>query len=134
MVPCSAVCEVSVCVASKCACRFTCGYFRARSIRPKFPEISVQNSMDLFGPTGKVSKKLVHLLRWTTFRGRNFGRMDRALSHGRGLGLGRPLGFSIALPWGLRIGENGCCPQSPWAPHFHSQLGREPSFSLATTQ
>ena len=27
----------------------------ARSIQPKFPEISVQNSMDRFGPTGKVS-------------------------------------------------------------------------------
>ena len=26
--------------------------------------------MDRFGPTGKVSKKLVHLLRWTTFPGR----------------------------------------------------------------
>ena len=48
----------------------------ARSIQPKFPEISVQNSMDRFGPTGKVSKKRVHLLRWTTFPGRtgwNFG-------------------------------------------------------------
>ena len=32
---------------------------RARSIQPKFPEISVQNSMDRFGPTGKVSKKPV---------------------------------------------------------------------------
>ena len=56
--------------------------FRARSIQPKFPEISVQNSMDRFGPTGKVSKKRVHLLRWTTFPGRtgcNFGWMDRAL-------------------------------------------------------
>ena len=42
----------------------------ARSIQPKFPEISVQNSMDRFGPTGKVSKKRVHLLRWTTFPGR----------------------------------------------------------------
>ena len=40
---------------------------RARSIQPKFPEISAQNSMDRFGPTGKVSKKLVHLLRWTSF-------------------------------------------------------------------
>ena len=52
-----------------------------RSIQPKFPEISVQNSMDRFGPTGKVSKKLVHLLRWTTFPSRtglNFGWMDRA--------------------------------------------------------
>ena len=29
----------------------------ARSIQPKFPEIPVQNSMDRFGPTGKVSKK-----------------------------------------------------------------------------
>ena len=29
----------------------------ARSIQPKFPEISVQNSIDRFGPTGKVSKK-----------------------------------------------------------------------------
>ena len=30
---------------------------RARSIQPKFQEISVQNSMDRLGPTGKVSKK-----------------------------------------------------------------------------
>ena len=54
----------------------------ARSIQPKFPEISVQNSLDRFGPTGKVSKKRVHLLKWTTFPGRtgwNFGWMDRAL-------------------------------------------------------
>ena len=59
---------------------------RTRSIQPKFPEISVQNSMDRFGPTGKVSKKRVHLLRWTTFPGRtgwNFGWMDRA--HNLGL-------------------------------------------------
>ena len=37
--------------------------------------------MDRFGPTGKVSKKRVHLLRWTNFPGRtgwNFGWMDRA--------------------------------------------------------
>ena len=48
----------------------------ARSIQPKFLEISVQNSMDRFGPTGKVSKKQVHLLRWSSFSGRtglNFG-------------------------------------------------------------
>ena len=54
---------------------------RARSIQPKFPEISVQNLMDRFGPTGKVSKKRVHLLRWSSFPGRaglNFGWMDRA--------------------------------------------------------
>ena len=53
----------------------------ARSIQPKFPEISVQNAMDRFGENGKVSKKLVHLLRWTTFPGwssRNFGWMDHA--------------------------------------------------------
>ena len=31
---------------------------RERSIQPKFPEISAQTSMDRFGPTGKVSKKL----------------------------------------------------------------------------
>ena len=57
------------------------GKYRARSIQPNFPEISVQNSMDRFGPTGKVSKKRVHLLRWSSFFGRtglNFGRMDRA--------------------------------------------------------
>ena len=42
----------------------------ARSIQPNFPEISVQNSMDRFGPTGKVSKKQVHLLRWSSFPGR----------------------------------------------------------------
>ena len=38
--------------------------------------------MDRFGPTGKVSKKRVHLLRWSSFPGRtgwNFGSMDRAL-------------------------------------------------------
>ena len=46
------------------------GKIGARSIQPKFPEISVQNSMDRFGPTEKVSKKRVHLLRWTTFPGR----------------------------------------------------------------
>ena len=48
----------------------------ARSIQPNFPEISVQNSMDRFGPTGKVSEKRVHLLRWSSFPGRtgwNFG-------------------------------------------------------------
>ena len=48
----------------------------ARSIQPNLPEISVQNSMDRFGPTGKVSKKRVHLLRWSSFPGRtgwNFG-------------------------------------------------------------
>ena len=58
---------------------------RTRSIQPKFPEISVQNSMDRFGPTEKVSKKRVHLLRWTTFPGRtgwNFGWMDRAVKPG----------------------------------------------------
>ena len=48
----------------------------ARSIQPNLPEISVQNSMDQFGPTGKVLKKRVHLLRWSSFPGRtgwNFG-------------------------------------------------------------
>ena len=53
----------------------------ARSIQPKFPEISVQNSIDRFGPTWKVSKNLVHLLRWITCPGRTglkFGWMDRA--------------------------------------------------------
>ena len=37
--------------------------------------------MARFGPTGKASKKLVHLLRWSSFPGRtglNFGWMDRA--------------------------------------------------------
>ena len=41
--------------------------YRARSIQPKFTEILVQNSTEPFGPTGKVSKKLVHLLRLTIF-------------------------------------------------------------------
>ena len=39
------------------------------------------NSMDRLGPTGKVSKKRIHLLRWSSFPGRtvwNFGSMDRA--------------------------------------------------------
>ena len=42
----------------------------ARSIQPNFPEISVQNSIDRFGSTGKVSKKRIHLLRWSSFPGR----------------------------------------------------------------
>ena len=49
---------------------FRCSRLWARSIQPKFPEISVQNSMDRFAPTGKVSKKQVHLLSWSTFPGR----------------------------------------------------------------
>ena len=39
------------------------------------------HSMDRFGPTKKVSKKRVHLMRWSSFPGRtvwNFGLMDRA--------------------------------------------------------
>ena len=43
---------------------------RGRSIQPKIPEISVQNSMDWFRPARKGSKKLVNLLRWTTSPGR----------------------------------------------------------------
>ena len=53
-----------------CACLTRLGTPGARSIQPKFPEISIQNSMDRFGPTGKVSKKQVHLLRWSSFPGR----------------------------------------------------------------
>ena len=85
--------------------------------------------MDRFGPTGKVSKKLVHLLRWTTFPGRNFGCMDRALSHGRGLGLGRPLGFSIA--GGVVIGGQMVVAPSPLG-HVTSirNLGVNPRFLL----
>ena len=45
-------------------------YYRARSIQPKIPEISVRNSMDRFGPAGKNSKNLVNLSRWTTSPGR----------------------------------------------------------------
>ena len=46
---------------------------RARSIQPKFPEISVQNSMDRFGPTGKVSKKTS-----PPFEVDHFSRKDRS--------------------------------------------------------
>ena len=56
--------------------------FWARSIQPKFPEISVQHSMDQFSPTAKVWKKQAYLLRWTIFpgwTGRNFGWMAHAL-------------------------------------------------------
>ena len=45
-------------------------------IQPKFPEIAVQNSVNRFGPTGKVSKKLVQVLRWTTFPGRTGRNFD----------------------------------------------------------
>ena len=41
-------------------------FYRVRYIQLKIPEISVQNSMDRFGPAEKVSEKLVNLLRWTT--------------------------------------------------------------------
>ena len=44
----------------------------ARSIRPKFPQTSVQNSMDRFGPTGKVSKKR------PPFEVDHFSRSDRS--------------------------------------------------------
>ena len=74
-------------------CTGTRGRPGARSIRPKFPEISVQNSMDRFGPTGKVSKKLVHLLRWSSLPGRtgwNFGWMDRAPEKSRRWSLEKP--------------------------------------------
>ena len=70
--------------SSRFFCSYTICQFDwtwARSIQPKFQEISVQNLMDRFGPTEKVSKKLVHLLRWSTFFGRTglkFGWMDRA--------------------------------------------------------
>ena len=49
---------------------------RVWSIQPKFLEILVQNSMDWLGPTGKVLKKLVHLLRWTTFPGQTGQNCD----------------------------------------------------------
>ena len=78
---------------------------RAREkIRLKFPEISVQNSMDRFGPAGKVSKKLVHLLRWSSFPGRtglNFGWMDRA-SKRRLPGISRNAPCRPAAKWGKR--------------------------------
>ena len=43
----------------------------ARSVRPKFPETWVQNSMDWFGPTGKVSKN-------APFEVDHFSRSDRS--------------------------------------------------------
>ena len=77
-----------------------CHKVRARSIQPKFPEISVQNSMDRFSPTGKVSKKQVHLLRWSSFPGRtglNLGWMDRALNLPSCVAR-RPLCHKVNLP------------------------------------
>ena len=58
-----------------------------------------QNSMDRFVPTRRVSKILVHLLRWTTFpgrTGRNFGWMDRTHGHWRS-GQIRPIGDHCSL-------------------------------------
>ena len=46
----------------------------------KISGIFRSKTLDRFGPTGKVSKKRVHLFRWTNFPGRtgwNFGWMDR---------------------------------------------------------
>ena len=86
----------------------------ARSIQPNFPEISVQNSMDRFGPAGKVSKKRVHLLRWSSFSGRtgwNFGWMDHALGcwffsllSPDGLSLSKKSGWTLGFP-----PKNPCC-------------------------
>ena len=59
-----------------------------------------QNSMDRFVPTRRVSKILVHLLRWTTFpgrTGRNFGWMDR--THGPVGDLGRSALLEIIAVW-----------------------------------
>ena len=58
-----------------------------------------QNSVDRFVPTRRVSKILVHLLRWTTFPGRtgqNFGWMDRTHRHWRS-GQIRPIGDHCSL-------------------------------------
>ena len=45
---------------------------RARSIQPKFPEISVQNSMERFGPTRKVSKNRSTFWGWPSLLLRRF--------------------------------------------------------------
>ena len=52
----------------------------ARSIETKFPEFSVQNSMDQFGPPGIFSEKRVHLSRWTRWFGWT-GRTGKLLFH-----------------------------------------------------
>ena len=56
----------------KRTCRKLLRISRTRSIQSKFLEISVQNSMDRFGPTGKVSKN------WSTFEVDHFSRSDRS--------------------------------------------------------
>ena len=54
----------------KCTVRSACFLVPyAGSIQPKLPEISVQNSIQP-GKFSQKKKKLVHLLRWTTFLGR----------------------------------------------------------------
>ena len=63
----------------------------------KISKTNFQNSMDRFGPTGKVSRKRVHVLRWTTFPGLtgwNFGWMDRAPGHPWGIAY-----WSLSTGW-----------------------------------
>ena len=71
----------------------------ARSIQPKFPEISVQNSMDRFGPTGKVSKK-----KGPPFEVDHFSRSDRLefwLNGSRPEAPTKPLCMVVAQPFFL---------------------------------
>ena len=56
--------------------------------------------MDWFDPTGKVSKKLVHFLRWTTFPART--GLDRTLNLWRQAGV-RHASFSVKLLTGKKL-------------------------------
>ena len=70
---------------------------RARSIQRKFSEISVPNSMDRFGPTGKVSKKRVH----------HFSRSDRLEFWLNGSCPQTTWNFALAfLWWGRTVGRS----------------------------
>ena len=74
--------------------------------------------MDRFGPTGKVSKKLVHLLRWSSSPGRtvlDFGCMDRAQKKPVEFQLNRSAGYSFMLR--LRQIDSVCHATAPFEHH-----------------
>ena len=75
-------------IKSECA-----SFIRGSIYSTKISGNFVQNAVDRFGPTSKVSKKRVHLLRWTTFPGRTVVFLDYTMK----MTVEAPVYFSIVL-------------------------------------
>ena len=75
-------------IKSECA-----SFIRGSIYSTKISGNFVQNAVDRFGPTTKVSKKRVQLLRWTTFPGRTVVFLDYTMK----MTVEAPVYFSIVL-------------------------------------